>query len=127
TQDQPAAGGQKQPNFSPYADRRYPTRVYWGDQHLHTSHSPDAGMVGNKLGPDEAYRFARGEQLRSSTGQLVQLDRPYDWLVVSDHAEYMGLPQAFAEKNPDILKTAHGKKWAQAIKKGGQEAYYAFV
>ncbi len=126
-----APAGPEQPqggkNYSPYADRRFPTRVYWGDQHLHTSFSPDAGLVGDRHGPDDAYRFARGEQLRSSSGQLVQLDRPYDWLVVSDHAEYLGLPQAFAEKLPDIMKTATGKKWAAALKKGGQAGYEAFV
>jgi hypothetical protein len=121
------AKDQKQPaHYSPYADRRYPTRVYWGDQHLHTSHSPDAGMVGNRHGPDEAYLFARGEQLRSSTGQLVQLDRPYDWLVVSDHAEYLGLPQAFMEGDKEVLNTPTGKKWAAALKKGGKTAYEAF-
>ncbi len=114
-------------NFSPYSDRNYPTRVFWGDQHLHTSRSPDAGLVGDRLGPDDAYRFARGEQLRSSTGQMVRLERPYDWLVVSDHAEYLGLPQAFAEGDPDIMKTASGKKWAEDIKKGGQAGYDAFV
>ena len=114
-------------NYSPYADRRYPTRVYWGDQHLHTSHSPDAGLVGDRLGPEEAFRFARGEQLRSSTGQLVRLERPYDWLVVSDHAEYLGLPQAFQKRDPDILKTQSGKSWAEALKEGGEKGYDAFV
>ncbi|MCI0457125.1 MAG: DUF3604 domain-containing protein [Gemmataceae bacterium] len=129
SQDVPQPKPEFQPprNYSPYADRRYPTRVYWGDQHLHTSFSPDAGLVGDRHGPDDAYRFARGEQLRSSTGQLVQLNRPYDWLVVSDHAEYLGLPQAFVEGNPDILKTASGKKWAEALKKGGKAGYEAFV
>ena len=114
-------------NYSPYADQRYPTRVYWGDQHLHTSHSPDAGLVGNRLGPDDAFRFARGEQVRSSTGQLVRLERPYDWLVVSDHAEYLGLPQAFQKRDPDILKTQSGKSWAEALKEGGEKGYDAFV
>ena len=109
--------------YSPYVDRRYPTRVYWGEQHLHTSYSPDAGLVGDRLGPEDAFRFARGEQLRSSSGQLVRLEAPYDWLVVSDHAEYMGLPQAFAEHDPAILKTASGKKWAEAFRKGGKAGY----
>jgi hypothetical protein len=118
-------GGGK--NYSPYADRRYATQVYWGDQHQHTSHSPDAGLVGDRLTPDDSYRFARGEQLRSSSGQLVQLIKPYDWLVVSDHAEYLGLPQAFVEKMPDIMKTESGRKWAAALKKGGKEGYDAFV
>jgi hypothetical protein len=116
-----------EPHYSPYVDRGYPTRVYWGDQHLHTSYSPDAGMVGARHGPDGAYRFARGEQLRTSTGQVVQLYRPYDWLVVSDHAEYLGLPQGFLEANPDILSTPAGKRWAAALKKGGKEAYETFV
>ena len=114
-------------NYSPYADWRYPTRVYWGDQHLHTSHSPDAGLVGDRLGPEDAFRFARGEQVRSSTGQLVRLERPYDWLVVSDHAEYMGLPQAFQKRDPDIMKTQSGKRWAEALKEGGEKGYDAFV
>jgi hypothetical protein len=114
-------------SYSPYADRPYATRVYWGDQHLHTSHSPDAGLVGNRLGPDEAFRFARGEQLRSSSGQWVRLERPYDWLVVSDHAEYFGLPQAFQKRDPDVMKTQTGKRWAEDLKEGGEKGYEAFV
>ena len=118
----------ERPNtYSPYADQGHATQVFWGDQHQHTSFSPDAGLVGNRLSPDDAYLFARGEQLRSSSGQLVQLVRPYDWLVVSDHAEYLGLPQAFLELNPDILKTPTGKKWAAAFKKGGKDGYEAFI
>jgi hypothetical protein len=113
-------------NYSPYADRRYPTRVYWGDQHLHTSLSCDAGMLQNTLGPDDAFRFARGEQLRSSTGQLVQLDRPFDWLVVSDHAEYLGMSLALADANPAIVNTPRGKQWYAAFKKGGKDAIEAF-
>ena len=113
-------------NYSPYADRQHPTRVYWGDQHLHTSFSADAGMLGDRLGPDEAFRFARGEQLRSSTGQLAQLDRPYDWLVVSDHAEYLGLSQALQDRSPALLGTATGRGWALAFKEGGEEAVAAF-
>jgi hypothetical protein len=113
-------------NFSPYADRRYPTRVYWGDQHLHTSLSCDAGMIGNRLGPDDAFRFARGQQLRSSTGQLVQLERPFDWLVVSDHAEYLGMSTALADANAAIVNTPKGKEWEGDFKKGGKAAIEAF-
>jgi hypothetical protein len=114
-------------NYSPYADWRYPTRVYWGDQHLHTSHSPDAGLVGDRLTPKDAFSFARGEQVRSSTGQLVRLERPYDWLVVSDHAEYMGLPQAFQKRDRAIMKTKSGASWGEALTEGGQKGYEAFV
>lgn len=113
-------------NYSPYADRRYATQVFWGDQHLHTAFSCDAGMVGDRLGPDDAFRFARGEQLRSSSGQLVRLDRPLDWLVVSEHAEYLGMAQGLKEALPALLDTPKGKQWAQAFKKGGQAAIEAF-
>jgi len=114
-------------NYSPYVGQRYPISVYWGETHLHTSISPDAGPVGDRLGPEDAFRLARGEQIKSSSGQLVRLERPYDWMVVSGHSEYMGLPQAFKEHDPDILKTDSCKKWAAALKQGGQAGYEAFV
>ena len=60
-------------SYSPYAGRAYPTAVLWGDTHLHTALSVDAGAFGNRLGLDEAYRFARGEEVVSSTGQRVRL------------------------------------------------------
>src|SRR5262245_39373345 len=65
-QDLPPPGAEhfkSSKNYSPYADRLHPTRVYWGEQHLHTSYSSDAGLVGDRLGPDDAFRFARGEQM----------------------------------------------------------------
>jgi hypothetical protein len=127
-----SAGSQNQEpaqsrGYSPYAERHFPVRAYWGETHLHTAISPDAGLVGDRLGPEDAFRLARGEQIKSSTGQLVRLERPYDWMVITDHAEYMGLPQAFKEHDPDILKTESGRKWAAALKQGGQAGYEAFV
>ena len=65
------------------ADSKYPERVFWGDTHLHTSNSPDAFGFGNRLGPEEALRFARGEEVTSSTGIKAKLARPLDFLVVS--------------------------------------------
>ena len=60
---------EKPPGYSPYVGKNYPTQVLWGDTHLHTSNSFDAAAFGNTLGPEEAYRFARGEEVISSTGQ----------------------------------------------------------
>ena len=91
--------------YSPYLDQGFPDRVYFGDTHLHTSYSTDAGMVGNRLGPEEAYRFARGEEVISSTGLRARLQRPLDFLVVSDHAENLGLAPMIEESNPDLLRT----------------------
>ena len=72
-----------QKHYSPYAGRNFPTQVYWGDTHLHTGMSMDAGAFGARLTPDDAYRFAIGEELTSSTGLQVKLSRPLDFLVVA--------------------------------------------
>ena len=110
-------------SYSPYAgvfvgDEKSPGRVYWGDTHLHTSLSMDAGAFGNRLGLDEAYRFARGEEVVSSTGMPVRLSRPLDWLVVADHSDNMGFfPDLFAGK-PNILSNPKGKEWYDRVQAG---------
>ena len=76
--------------YSPYADRAYPTDVYFGDTHVHTGLSADAGGSGTRLMPRDAYRFARGEQVISNTGQPVKLARPYDFFMITDHSDAMG-------------------------------------
>ena len=114
--------------YSPYLDQGFPDRVYFGDTHLHTSYSTDAGMVGNRLGPEEAYRFARGEEVTSSTGLRARLQRPLDFLVVSDHAENLGLAPMIAESNPDLLRTDFGRLVHDLVKSGqGPEAYEAWI
>lgn len=77
--------------YSPYASRHYPLRPLFGDTHLHTALSLDAGAAGARLGPREAYRFAKGEEVISNTGQPVKLSRPLDFLVVADHTDNMRL------------------------------------
>ena len=114
-----------EPDFSPYVDRNIPMRVLWGDTHLHTSNSPDAGLIGNTLGPAQAYRFARGEEVMSSTGLRAKLIRPLDWLVVSDHAEYMGLAPMVKSSDPVLLADPIGKRWHDMFQ-GGQ-GYEAFI
>ena len=69
------------------ANSAYPEKVYWGDTHLHTSNSPDAFGFGTRLDPEAALRFARGEEVTSSTGQKAKLARPLDFLVISDHSD----------------------------------------
>jgi hypothetical protein len=104
--------------YSPYVDRNYPTRVYWGDTHLHTAISLDAGAAGCRLGPREAYRFARGEQITASSGQQVKLARPLDFLVVSDHSDNMGfITDLFAGK-PELLADPTGRRWYDMIQSG---------
>ncbi|MGA7002056.1 MAG: DUF3604 domain-containing protein [Pseudolabrys sp.] len=115
-------------NYSPYPEKTFPSRVYFGDTHLHTSYSTDAGMVGNTVGPEDAYRFALGEEVKSSTGLRAKLQRPYDWLVISDHAENLGLAPMIAASDPDLLKTEFGKKVHDLVKSGqGVAAYQAWI
>ena len=115
----------KQPGYSPYAGRHFPTRVFWGDTHLHTAISLDAGAVGAKLGPEDAYRFARGEEVVSSTGQRVQLSRPLDFLVVADHAEAFGSMVEVVRANPRLMADPTIKRWHEMIAAGGESAIKA--
>jgi hypothetical protein len=84
--------------------------------------SLDAGLFGNILGPEDAYRFARGEEIKSSTGLPVKLGRPLDWLAVTDHTDAMGLATDIQKGTPNILAVPKGREWHEAFKKGGQAA-----
>ena len=108
--------------FSPYAQRAFPSRVYWGETHLHTGLSLDAGLFGNILTPDDAYRFARGEEIKSSTGLPAKLGRPLDWLAVTDHTDMMGIAGDIQKGAPNILAVSKGREWHEGFKKGGQAA-----
>ena len=93
----------------------------WGDTHLHTSNSSDAFATGNReLGPDIALRFARGETVTSSTGQTVQLKRPLDFLMVSDHAEGLGLSRAILDGQPDLVADPQVAEWRKMMQSGPQ-------
>ncbi|HQQ76397.1 MAG TPA: DUF3604 domain-containing protein [Thermoanaerobaculia bacterium] len=108
-------------SYSPYAGRDYPTRPYFGDTHLHTGFSMDAGAFGARLTPRDAYRFARGEEVTSNSGQPVKLSRPLDFLVVADHSDGMGFFPQLMSGDPGLLATPQGRKWYDQIK-GGQGA-----
>jgi hypothetical protein len=96
--------------YSPYPEQSFPNRVFFGDTHLHTTYSADAGMIGNSLGPDEAYRFAKGETVTSSTGLRARLARPLDFLVVADHAENLGLAPLLMASDPTLMATDFGRE-----------------
>jgi len=107
-------------SYSPYAKRNFPERPLWGDTHLHTSLSVDAGLFGNRLPPTEAYRFARGEEVVSSTGLPVRLSRPLDWLVVADHSDGMGFIGDIATGKPELLAYEQSAGWIEGMQKGGE-------
>ena len=106
------------PTYSPYAGRNFPTQPFFGDTHLHTSYSMDAGAFGARLGPREAYRFARGEEVVASTGQPAKLSRPLDFLVVADHSDGMGFFPLILAGSAEIMADPQGRKWNEMIHGG---------
>lgn len=118
-------------DYSPYVERSarsagFAENLYWGDTHLHTSFSMDAGMFGTVLGPEDAYRFARGETVTSNTGQRVRAVRPLDFLVVADHAENLGVPLLLAEADPQLLSTEYGRRFYDIIQENDGYGYDAY-
>ncbi|WP_298855259.1 DUF3604 domain-containing protein [uncultured Ruegeria sp.] len=108
--------------YSPYPQQDFPNQVLFGDTHLHTSYSPDAGMIGNNLGPAEAFKFAKGEEVVSSMGVPVRLVRPLDWLVISDHAEGLGVAPMLKRDDPAVLDTEFGRTLHGYVQDGSAEA-----
>jgi len=101
--------------YSPYIDYDFPNQVLFGDTHLHTGYSADAGLVGATTTPDDAYRFAKGETVTSSNGVKARLERPLDFLVVADHAENLGLTFGLAEGNEALFGTEWGRGLAAVM------------
>ena len=110
--------------YSPYLNQNFPQRVFWGETHVHTSYSTDAGLFGTRLTPDDAYRFAKGEEVVSSTGVRARIIRPLDFLMVADHAENLGLAPMIEESNPQLLKSEWGRKIHDLTKQGDSAAAY---
>ena len=109
--------------FSPYAGRSFPTKVLFGDTHLHTAISVDAGTM-NSVGQEDAYRFARGEEVMSTGGLRAKLSRPLDYLVISDHAEMYGLMPKLLAGDPGILATEQGARWYKELKSGDRDRIF---
>ena len=112
------------PHFSPYAGRNFPTRVLWGDTHLHTDVSVDAGTM-CRVGQEDAFRFARGEEITTTHGLRAKLSRPLDFLVISDHAEMYGLMPQLLSGNQDVLSTEIGKRWYETLSSGDIDKIFA--
>ena len=112
------------PEFSPYAGRSFPTRPLFGDTHLHTAVSVDAGTM-NRLGQEDAYRFARGEEVVSTWGLRAKLGRPLDFLVIADHAEMYGLMPQLLSGDPEVLSTEAGKQWFGELTSGDRDRIFA--
>jgi hypothetical protein len=101
----------------PVAD--HPERVYWGDLHLHTLYSFDSYSFGNKsLAPDDAYRFAQGLEVEAHNGEKAKLAKPLDFLMVSDHGEFLGVFAGLGKGDPTLVNSPLGKRWGPLQAKG---------
>jgi hypothetical protein len=120
-----AAGMTGKPSYSPYAGRDFPTRVYFGDTHVHTANSLDARGFGAILEPEDAFRFARGEEVVTSHGLPFKLSRPLDFLVVADHSDGMGAMKEIIAGNPNLLADPTVRGWYNSFTEGGQAAFEA--
>ena len=110
--------------FSPYAGRDYPTRVFFGETHLHTAVSVDAGTM-NRVGQEDAFRFARGEEITTTHGLKARLSRPLDFIAVTDHAEMYGLMPRLLKGDPTVLSSEAGRRWYTELTSGDQARAFA--
>ena len=102
--------------------------LYFGEQHLHSVNSPDAFSMGVRNTPDDAFRFCRGEAIKkNTTGEMVQKRTPYDWCVLTDHAEYLGMMPLLLEKDNPLKDTPIGKLIATGDPKDGAAAFQQII
>jgi hypothetical protein len=105
-------------NYSPYAGRNFPNRPLFGDTHLHTAVSMDAGAFGARLSPRDAYTFAKGNEVTASMGERAKLSRPLDFLVVADHSDGMGFFPLLMTGDPTIMADPQGRRWYDMVQNG---------
>lgn len=111
--------------YSPTVNETYPDQLLFGDTHVHTGLSTDAGGSGTKLMPRDAYRFARGEQVTSNTGQPIRLSRPYDFFMITDHSDGMGAIIDIFKGTPNVMADPEGKRYHEEFSEGGATAQMA--
>ena len=92
------------------ADYNAQKNSYFGETHLHTGWSFDEAIYNVKLGPENTYRHARGEKVLHPNGDTVQLKLPLDFMVVSDHAEYLGVLVRMYDPNDPLSKHSLAKQ-----------------
>ena len=112
------------------ADTEGSRKVFWGDTHLHTSYSPDAFLMRNhSADPDTAYRYAKGLPVVHPLHRArIQIHTPLDFLVISDHGEYMGVIPRLMKGDPTVADTESGKRFLQLNKEGkGAQAFAELI
>jgi len=123
----PKPTGPVKPDYSPYPEQHFPTRVYWGVAHVHTGYSFDSGMFGVTLTPDDLFKVARGGTVVTDNGQTFKQDRPLDWVSITDHAEYLGIADQIRAGSPALLADPQGKRWYDMSKESPQKGVEAAI
>ncbi len=126
----PDSESQVKPNNVTSATSSDQTQLYWGDTHLHTNYSPDAySLLTTTADPDSSYRFAKGlPVIADLSRQRVQIKTPLDFLVVTDHAEFMGTFPELIKGNKELLNTKNGPRWKKMLEEGkGGEVFFEIV
>jgi len=117
----PATSPAATPESGPEPAPDIPRDVFFGDTHVHTGWSADAGMDGAILTPEDAFRFATGKEVKSNTGLPAKLHRPYDWFMVTDHSDGMGTINEIVAGNAEMLAVPMIKGWYEALNSGSEE------
>ena len=91
------------------APPRNPDRnAYFGEEHIHTSWSVDAWVMGNRItGPDDALKYAQGQTIKHPMGYDIKIDTPMDFMGVTDHSEYVGVTK---EANTRVRRSARCRR-----------------
>jgi hypothetical protein len=105
----------------------YPERAYFGDTHVHTGWSFDAGLDGAVTSPEDAFRLASGAEVTSNSGQMVKLQRPLDWMVITDHSDGMGTINEVQSGNPEMIADPFLNTLYEAMKGNDSKARGAAV
>ncbi len=110
-------GERREVPYSPPV-RENTTQLLWGDTHLHTTLSADAYTVDVRVTPEQAYEFARGDTVTADNGMPVKLKRPLDFLVITDHSDYLGIYRRLAADDPGLKDWEVGQSWAEYLRTG---------
>ena len=105
----------------------HPETAYFGDTHVHTGWSADAGQDGAVTSPEDAFRLASGEEVTSNTGQKVKLNRPMDWMVITDHSDGMGTINEIRAGNPEMISDPFLKRMYEGMKSGDEKVAKTLV
>ncbi|MEE1877955.1 DUF3604 domain-containing protein [Altererythrobacter litoralis] len=103
----------------------FPDRPYWGDTHLHTNNSIDAFGFGVRLGPEDALKFAMGEEVTSTTGIKAKLSRPLDFLVISDHSDGLGATKRLYDAPRMLISDETMRRWHDMMHESPEQSQRA--